>query len=78
MPKWYFYWILWNDATNVHALLASSIMQDMTMTDISWMEIALNALKAVALSPLVHLMQTVALISSWIQPSQGFKVIEKI
>lgn len=34
------------------------------MTDISWMDIALNALKAVALSPLVHLMQTVALISS--------------
>ncbi|KAL4899973.1 hypothetical protein BDW74DRAFT_188840 [Aspergillus multicolor] len=78
VPRWYFYWILFNDVTTVHGLIVASVMQDMTMTDIAWVDVGLNALKTVALSPVVHLMQAAALVSAWIEPSKGFNVINKI
>ncbi|KAL4805108.1 glycosyltransferase family 2 protein [Aspergillus unguis] len=78
VPNWYFHWVLFNDAVHVHGLVAASVMQDMTMTEIQWVDVALNALKTVLLSPVIHIMQAAALVSSWVQPSRGFKIIEKI
>ncbi|KAL4878172.1 glycosyl transferase family group 2-domain-containing protein [Aspergillus karnatakaensis] len=78
LPPWYFSWVLWNDTTHIHAALFSSIIQDMTMTDISWVDVAVHAGKTVVLSPVIHFMQTAALVSSVFSPSRGFNVINKI
>ncbi|KAL4955421.1 glycosyltransferase like family 2-domain-containing protein [Aspergillus filifer] len=78
IPPWYFSFVVFNDAVLIHSMLVASLMQDLLMRDISWIDVVLNAVKTVVLSPIIHFMQAAALVSAFFQPSQGFNVIKKI
>ncbi|KAL3470109.1 glycosyl transferase family group 2-domain-containing protein [Aspergillus californicus] len=77
-PPWYSYWTLFNQTTEIHALLVASVIQDMTMPDISWVAVVLHALEVILLAPFVHLMQAAAMVSCLFAPSRGFNVVKKI
>lgn len=77
VPRWMFFWLMWNLVTDVHVLMVASITQDVTTADVPWLTVVENAVKSVLLAPFVHLLQAGALISCILKPAKGFEVITK-
>lgn len=77
VPSWYWHWMLFNDATTLHTLAVAGILQDLSLADFSIIDVLQHALFSIILSPISHLLQTVALLSALVVPSQGYCVIDK-
>ncbi|PYI04605.1 hypothetical protein BO78DRAFT_166604 [Aspergillus sclerotiicarbonarius CBS 121057] len=77
VPSWYWTWMIFNDATNLHTLVVAGILQDLSVADISIVTIVYHAIISVILSPFAHILQTVALASALVVPSKGYCVIDK-
>ncbi|KAF9888880.1 hypothetical protein FE257_008250 [Aspergillus nanangensis] len=77
VPTWYWYWMLFNDATSLHVLVVAGILQDLSIADVNPFSILWHVIMSVALSPLTHTLQAVALATALVIPSKGYCVIDK-
>jgi hypothetical protein len=77
VPRWMFLWLLWNLTADAHAIFVAYVMHDLDAGGLPWVSSLCNASIAVLLSPVVNVVQTVAMISCLVRPARGFAVIQK-
>ncbi|KAF9889665.1 hypothetical protein FE257_007173 [Aspergillus nanangensis] len=76
-PSWYWYWMLLNDATTIHILAVAGILQDLSVAEVSVINVVYHAVLSIILSPFAHVLQAIALVSALLVPSTGYCVIDK-
>lgn len=77
MPYWFFLWLLFSHAADIHGLIVACLMEDMDTPGIGVVSMLWHLLLSVVLSPITNLLQTGAMISVLIAPAPGFYIINK-
>ncbi|KAJ9386718.1 CAZyme family GT2 [Paecilomyces variotii] len=77
VPYWFFVWLLFSHAADIHGLIVACLMEDMDTPGIGAISMLWHLLLSVVLSPITNLLQTGAMISVLIAPAPGFYIINK-
>ncbi|PYH97045.1 hypothetical protein BO71DRAFT_319466 [Aspergillus ellipticus CBS 707.79] len=77
VPPWYRDFLIFNDVANLHIIVSSCLLQDFSVTDLSWSSKICHVVMASLLWPVVSFVHIVAVFWTIMRPAKGFVVINK-